>query len=556
MTALEGKVRRVKNRLALIEFLVSATRILFYLAVAAAALVLIDKFFRLGRTITLMAGGWAVVAGLVWLVLTRKQISEGYAARRIDGAFGLQERISTAISVARSSDEPMAPALAADAERHAERIDAARFRFRPPRELKLLPAPMLALAVVLLFVPQMDVLGREKRETERRIEREEREEVRKQAKHLGIKARHFQNRVKEKKQTKLNKLALQMQKLANDLAKAPNTKKKAMIKMSKLTNEIDKQRKRIARAQKFNALKLDKTGKLRDKTGKLDKAKASMKKLIDALQKGKLDDAADALAELAKKLQSGEISPEEAKKLGDALKELANNMPAGDQLTQDLADLADQLQSLDPKDAAKFAKAMQQMKLTQQQMQQLQNMMQQMQSLDFAQDILDYEKMCMSSGKPSNLCKVCGNKMCMACGTFGCVCCLNPIGPDGGPCCRCNKPCGACGSAMCKGMGMCQGPVAVKGPFGGKGQGRRPLGEKGPTDFKPTKLPSNLGPGKILATQFVRGMPPDDAEAKAEYQDVLEQARKMADDAIRREDLPPQYRKKIKQYFDDLDEEK
>ncbi|NQT18532.1 MAG: hypothetical protein HQ592_02425 [Planctomycetes bacterium] len=546
MTVLEGKVNRVKQRLALIEFLVSAARLLFYLAIVAAALVVIDRFFHLGHTVALIAGACAVAGGVAWFVLTRKRINAGYAARQIDGTFGLQERISTALAITRSSVEPMAPALAADAERHAQNIDAARFRFQPPREFKLLPAPMLALAVGLLFVPQMDILGRQQRDTDRRIEREE---VKKRAEHMAIKVQHFQDRIKKEKLTKLNKLALKMQKLADDLAKAPKTKQQAMVKMSKLTNEIRKQREKTDRADKFNALKLDKTGKLRDKTERLSKAKACMKKLTDALQKGKLDEAAAALAKLADQLKSGEISPEEAKKLGEALKELARNMPANDQLTQNLADLAEQLGSLDPKDAAKLAKAMQQMKLTQQQMQELQKLMQQASSLNFAQDLLEYEKACMSCNNPSNICKACGNKSCIGCGTFGCVCCPFAFGPDGGPCCQ-----GCCAGGLGAGMGT--GPAAVKGPRGGMGQGQRPLAEKGPVDFNPTKLPPNIGPGKILATQFLRGMPPDDAEAKAEYRDVLGEARKMADDAVRREDIPPQYREKIKQYFDDLEEQK
>ena len=539
MTRLEGKVNRVRRRLAAFEFLKLTIKLLFYLSGAAAALVLVDRFFHLGQANALIAGGVVTAGVLAWLITARRQVDMEYAAKRIDGEFALHERVSSALAVARSG-EPMLPALVIDAEQHAQRVNSSRFRFRPPSQLKLLPAPMLALAIGLWAVPPMDIFGREQREAKAKAEREEVEE---QARHMAIKARQLIDRAQKDKLPDIKKLALEMQKLAQSLEKAPKTKQQAMVKMSKLADEVRKQREKLARAQKFKGLRPDKSAGLEKKTQELERSRAAMQKLTDALRRGEFGEAADALKELTDKLRNGEISQEEAKKLGEALKELAKNLPAGDQLTQSLDQLGDQLAS---QDAKAFEEAMEQMQLTQEQMEEMQKLMQEMNAANFAQDVLDYEQMCMSSNKPSNICKTCGGPICVGCGTFDCVCCLNPVGPDGEPCCN-----------LCAGMvGGAGGGVTVqRGPLGGRGQGQRPIAPKQDVDFDPTKLQPNITPGKILATQFLRGMPPEDAEAKSEYRNVLKAARKAAEDAVRREDMPPQCREKIKQYFEDMSEE-
>ena len=541
MTSLEGTVDRIRKRLILLELAHAASRLLLWLALAAAVIVFTDKILHLGTALLVGAGALAAGVLVAWLVVTRRRISMLYAAERIDETFGLQERVSTALAMG-SSHEPMVPALENDAERQAGKIDPSRFRFRPSRQLALLPLP-LACIVGLMFLQPIDLLGRGKREEQKKVEQAE---VKKQVEHLKMKAQELMQRADRAKSPEAQKLALQMQKLAADLARQPEPKKEAMLKMAKLSEEAKRVQEQAARAEKFDKLDLGKTGQLDSKLRELNKAQQAMQQLADAMQKGDLAKASDALKELANKLENGTISDAEAKKLGEALNELAKNMPAGDQLTQQMQQLAQQLAKNGTKDAQGLKQALQQMKLTQEQMKELQKLMQQMQAADFAQDVLDYEKMCMSCKKAGGVCPVCGNPPCGGCGTYDCVCCIVSVGPDGGPCCKTGP-----GAGMCAGGGA--GMAWQRGPIGGQGTGQRPLSPPGPVNYKDTKTPNKMTPGKVLATQFLRGMPPDDAEAKAEYRNVLQAAQKDAEDAIHREDIPPEYRDKIKGYFEDLE---
>jgi len=520
MTRLEGIVSSIRARLALLEAAASALRFLFYVSAAAAALVFADRLFHLGQSNALIAGALATAGVAAWLVITGRRISTDFAARRIDGEFGFQERISTALSV-RHSGEAMVPALTADAERCAGSVDPSRFRFRPPRELKFLPAPILALMVGLWAVPPMDILGRQQRQQKRQAEQEQ---IKKRAAHLHTQALKLEGTAREKKLPQAEKLAHKMHKLAQDLARSPKTKQSAMIRMSKLSDETRKQRKRFERAEKFGKLDLAKSASLESKIGKLGEAKQAMRKLAEALSAGKLGDAAEALKDIGEKLNDGSISPEEARKVSEALKELAENLPADDQLAEALARLAKQLGSLDPLDAARLAQALQQMQVTRREMLELLKLMQEMRACDFALDVLEFERMCLSRDKPGRPCAKCGRLGCMGIGCMG-------------------QP----------GMGGGGGAAMQKGPFGGGGLGQRPLAEKQPVEHLSTKVKGKPAPGKILGVQFQRGMPPEGSEAKAEYQDVLTAARKAAEDAIRREDIPPQLREKIKGYFGDLE---
>jgi hypothetical protein len=392
----------------------------------------------------------------------------------------------------------------------------------------------------------MDLLHRAERQEQQ--EREKKEVIR-QAEHMAVKARQLVQKAEAKKLAAMKKIATEMQKVSKQLEKKPPGKQEAMVKISKLQEKVRKRREQLGRAEKFGKLDKSLTGKTDEKIEKLGKTKQEMQKLSDAVKLGDFKKAAKALEELQQKMADGSLSPEKLENLADAMKKMAKGMPQNDELTKAMKKAAEELKSACKGGKCSkqgLSKALEQMKLSQKQMQEIQKQMDEMKACDFARDVLDYEKMCMSCKRPSQICPVCGNPVCAGCGTFDCVCCPVNIGPDGDPCCHCNV------SGMCKGGGGGSSPVMQKAPTGGQGGGERPVAEKQPVDFNATKLPPNLGPGKILATQFLRGMPPEDAEAKAEYEDVIKAAKELADEAIRREDIPPESREKIKNYFDDL----
>jgi len=538
MTAFETHIRTIRKRLVLLSAASSAIRLLFYLAIAAAILILARRFFYVGTTPLAIAGVVAAAACVAWVIRKRQPVTMLLAAERADGAFALQERLSSALAMM-GSGERMLPALIDDASRHAGQVDPSRFRFRPTRHLLLLPAPIAVALAGLLFVPQMDALGLLRTQKQRE---EERKEVRKRGEHLSVKTQELARRIGKADLPEARKLALEMQKLADEMRQTPAPKQEAMLRMSKLSEEARKLQEQ-GQGKRFEGMKSEVSQKLDKKIGELDKTAKAMRDLRDALQKGDLDKAAAAMKNIGDQMKEGKVSDGELQKLGEALAEMAKDMPANDQLTKSLAEMA---QKLGAKDAEALAQALQQMQLTAEQMQELQKLMQQAQAADFAKDLLDYEKACLAcsgSGKKTRLC-ICGNPPCAGCGTFNCVCCPTPVGPDGGPCCRCTFKAGA---------GAGGGMANTFGPKGGKGSGERTMSPPGPVDFKDTRVPQDLAPGKILATQFLKGMPPEGADAKLEYQNVLKSARKVAEDAMRSEDIPPEYRDRIKCYFEDLE---
>ena len=128
-----------------------ALRGLFYGAVAGALVLTLKTPF--GFWALPMAGGLVLLGGLLgglWGFLQRVPTDD--AARLADGAFGLQDRVATALEWAGRPDRtPLVDALVADAIAHVERL-APRHVVRRllPREARWLPVPVLvglALAV-------------------------------------------------------------------------------------------------------------------------------------------------------------------------------------------------------------------------------------------------------------------------------------------------------------------------------------------------------------------------------------------------------------------------
>jgi len=521
MNGTENVVQQARRRLKLLEACSASIIFLFRLSVAAAAIAFAHRLLYLSApAIAVLVAGSAVGAG-AWMFVRRRRITPSFAAQRIDAEFRLQERVSTAIAMS-ASGEPMVPALQNDAERHARRVDVSRFRLKPPRELTWLPFPLLALALAVWLVPPVDLFGRQ---TEHDRRKAEREEVRTQARDFRVQARELTRKTEREKLTTAKQQSLKMEKLADDLIRAPKTKQDAMVKMSKLADEIRKAKEKFEEGQKLEQGKNIDQAKLSEKLDDLGKTKDAMKELADALRDGRLDDAAKAFEKIAEQMKDGGLTPEEARKMGEAMEELAKMMEQNQKLAELLNKLGQNCAAC--KNAGDMGKLLQQMQLTQAELAELEKLMAELQACDLALDVLDYQQMCLS--------------------------CKNGKGKDGKPMAFCLG--GNGNNAWLLGMkgGKGGGGVAlVPTPAGGRGSGERPTAGKQNVDFLKTRVTPKIGPGRILASQFVRGMPPESGEAKQQYEEIIKAARKMADDAVNNEEITPQYREKIKRYFDDL----
>jgi hypothetical protein len=122
--------------------------------VAALALLLKSPLGGWAVPVALVAFGAGVVGGLVW-GMARRTIP-GDAARLADRAFGLQDRVATALEWADRPDRtPLVDALVADAVARVEGLAPKQVVRRiVPREARWLPVPVL-IALVLAVSPSI-----------------------------------------------------------------------------------------------------------------------------------------------------------------------------------------------------------------------------------------------------------------------------------------------------------------------------------------------------------------------------------------------------------------
>jgi len=150
---LERLVRRVAGQIRWRRAEHYALRAAFW-SVLAAAGVLLGKGV-LGAWALPLAGGLAVgglLGGAVWGLTRRTTTAD--AARLADRAFGLEERVATALEWgARADRTALVDALVADTVERVERLEPRSIVRRIlPREARWLPAPAVA-AVALLLAP-------------------------------------------------------------------------------------------------------------------------------------------------------------------------------------------------------------------------------------------------------------------------------------------------------------------------------------------------------------------------------------------------------------------
>jgi hypothetical protein len=123
-----------------------------------AVLLLVFKGPLAGWALPLAAGavGASALIGVLWGALKRTSVAD--AARLADRAWGLQDRVATAVDWAgRAERTPLVDALVADTLQRIERLEPrAAARRVIPRDGRLLPIP-LALAVVLALAPPIPV---------------------------------------------------------------------------------------------------------------------------------------------------------------------------------------------------------------------------------------------------------------------------------------------------------------------------------------------------------------------------------------------------------------
>jgi len=299
------------------------------------------------------------------------------AAVALDRAFGLNERLSTALTLPEAAREtPAGRALVADAVRHVADLDvAARFGLAIPRRawLPLVPA---VLAGAVLLVPEWSRKVADARSTAS-APKLDKQLVAKNTSALGKKMAEQRKQMDKQKFSEAERLLADIEKVANDLAKAPPADKdKAMMAMNKLTDSLKERQKQLGSPEQVNrALQQLKDmgnngpGEEFSKAlakGDFAKAAEELKQIKDKLANNKMtekekEELKQQVGDMAKQLEKLANLDQRKKQLEEAKK---NGGLTKEQFDKEMAKLNDQAKGLEnlKKMAGQLAKAEQAMK--------------------------------------------------------------------------------------------------------------------------------------------------------------------------------------------------
>jgi hypothetical protein len=238
------------------------------------------------------------------------------AAVAIDRAFHLNERLSTALTLADSLRETQAgKALIADATKYVGSFDiATEFGPRMPRKawVPLIPA---AVAVVVMFLPEISQRIARGNPIVEKVD-EQLVVSRSQTLRKNISAQR-----KELDKTKFaesEKLLAEIEKAADELAKAPPAQKdKALVQLNKLTDSLKDRQKQLGSPEQINR-QLQQLKEMASK-GPADN-------FVKQLAKGDFMKAVQELKQLQEKLKSGKMTEAEKKQLKEQVAEMARQL--------------------------------------------------------------------------------------------------------------------------------------------------------------------------------------------------------------------------------------
>jgi len=575
MSMLHSQVGRARRRLMANVLMDSAAVGVLAAAATWAVILLIERLFAVGISLAatvIGAGALALVVTLAGLLLRRVRPLE--AAVVLDGAAALKERLSTALTVERSAD-PFARAAVQDAERAAGRVHVPACL--PLKSPKLLPwslATVTTAALLWLFMPQFDLLAGSKPKEDPAAKRAAEVE----RKNITQAVNQQLNKVKElaKESPELAELAKELPKLdlPDRATLTPeDVRREALKRIDSVTEKLEQQKS----AEKFGSLDEVKRmlSKIEQKQGK-----STADKLQNSLSQGDMQSARKALEEMKQQLQ-------EAAKSGDAeaqkkAAELAKQLEA---LSKELRKVADRTQvekdlenkaGLTPEQARKLLDDIAKMDPKQIE-KELQRQLGE-KGMN-PEQIRELAKKIAENQQALRQCEGLGQALAKCAQAMKNQGAETQDGQQGG-----QDSDGAMAEAMgmmsememaeqmmnelqaqigelkelregvCKGNCPGQKPgdeIGGQGPNYGQGYGSRIGKEKTAHNLKPTKVKSPLHDGEIIGQMLFDG-PQVKGESRLAVKDAVNSAVRDATDAIQREQVPRQYARAVKEYFDAL----
>jgi hypothetical protein len=430
---LDKPIGRVFRRLRTQRFLAAFVWALAGWLAAATIVLAVDKLYQ-----PLPGPDWlpfAIAGGAAFLIALGVAIWSGPsrvdAAVAIDRAFGLNERLSTTLTLPEDMKAtPAGRALVSDTVKHVADLDVAdRFGLKLPRRawVPLIPA---LIACLFIFAPEwtQKIVKARTSTTETKVDREI----------LSKKSGAFEQRIAamrkdmdKEKFAEADKLLAEVQRVAGDMAKAPPAEKdKALIAFNKMTDAVkDRQRALGSPEQQNRQLQQLKEAPGSDgpasefmkdlAKGDFEKAAKDMKSLQEKLAAGKMNEAEKQ--QLKKQLESMSKQLKQLANLDERKKQLDKAKASGGlsqqqydkemqkldqqkQNLQNLQKLADQLQKAgEQMNKNDLKKAAEQLGMSQKQMEEMAQQMQELQSLDSALAELQDAKDGMAGDKLNQL---------------------------------------------------------------------------------------------------------------------------------------------------------
>jgi hypothetical protein len=533
MAELEKQVRRVMRRLNFQQFV----EVLVWCWVASLTLGLCwtvtEKVWRpiLGPWWITLVGSLAlgmIAAVVIWLF---KRPSSVEAAVALDKAFGLKERVSTTLTLPSDlRDSPAGLALIHDATKRVAVLDIGeKFNFQVPRTAWLPVIPAVLVFVVATFV-NFDKSASAQPRTDAS---KEREQVETAVKALAKRFEAQREKTKDQgmSETETEKLLAELTKKTKDLEETKEKdldQKKGLSQFNQLQDALKDRREKLGSTEQMQK-QLEKM--------KLSADKGPAEKFQDAIKQGDFKKAIDELNKIAEQLKSGKLTPEEKKQLEkqlahmkEQLQKMANveerkkqleeqlkkagvpqeqiqqelaklDAQAGDmQKLQELAEKIGKMQEALAKED--MEKALESLQMTKADLQQMMQAMRELEMLDQAMN--DIQDM-----KNAMVCKNCGG-----------------------------KGCAACERNQGRGDGFQRGA-----------RGSRDEEEDSTNSFN-SKVNQKIRPkGKIEVTGLVSGKQVKGDSILIE-QEALQAGAAAATDAINQQNIPREYKKHAKEYFE------
>jgi len=580
MSNIDRKIRDARNRLNFNTLADGAALGLIVAGCAWGLYVIVERAFVFGWP--LAASLWAalalaaVVAGVD---LYRRRTSMLAAAVVVDQRAGLKERLSSAMTLRRSSD-PFAQAAVRDAERVAGSVHVpAHVGLTLPSRFPGSVVVLAAAAIVYGLMPQLNLLSSASAATSESAElaRAEQENI-----ELAMKTSIASLEEKAQSNDALRELASDLQGLAlpeKPAATPDDVRREALQRIDSVREKFEERR----RAEQFNRLE-----ELKNQLRKLEMPKGNdpASKLQKSLAEGDMESARKAAEQLKEQLEEAAKSgDEDARKqleeLGRKLDNIAENLQKLD-MTQDLKklekelenkaglteeqakELIEQLKKMDPDELKKAVEeALKNSGMSQQEIQKLaQKMADKKEALkqcqNMAQALSKCAQACQNPGQGQGTQQGEGMQAAQAA--------LDQLGQQLSDAEMAQQlsdeldaqlnQLGKMRDGVCQG-GFCPNPnpdfdkVGPQGGNEGLGYGAR-IGEEAVAhNYEKNKEKTRATAGAIIGQMLIDG-PQLSGESTAEVQEAVAAAYRDATDAIDREKISRQHAELTKRYFEKL----